>query len=72
MVTMKAKFEWFGFSIARQHVYFYMLLIATTLCANTMKESLLGSPVFVEDAREKMAHWTEQFRAAEQSLESSQ
>ena len=72
MVTMKAKFEWFGFSIARQHVYFYMLLIATTLCANTMKDSLLGAPVFVEETREQMAHWTEQFRTAEQSLESGQ
>jgi len=69
---MNAKFECFGFSIARQHVYFYMLLIATTFCANTMKESLLGAPVFVDEARETMAHWTEQFRAAEKSLESSQ
>jgi hypothetical protein len=69
---MNAKFECFGFSIARQHVYFYLFLITTTLCANTMKESLLGAPVFVDETRAKMSHWTEQFRAAEQSLESAQ
>ena len=71
MVTTDAKFEWFGFSIARQHVYFYVLLIATSLAANTMKESLLGSPVFVDETREQLNQWAEQLRAGEESLASS-
>ena len=39
---MNAKFQWFGFSIARKHVYFYALLAATTLAANSVKYSLIG------------------------------
>lgn len=39
---MNAKFEWFGFSVARKHVYFYSLLLAGSMFANTMKEQLLG------------------------------
>ena len=59
---MNAKFEWFGFSVARRHVYFYLALIATSLCANTMKDSLLGENVLdsrtvaqLEELREHMA-----------------
>jgi hypothetical protein len=58
---MNAKFEWFGFSVARRHVYFYLALIATSLCANTMKDSLLGENVLdsrtlaqLEELREHM------------------
>jgi hypothetical protein len=68
---MNAKFEWFGFSVARKHVYFYVLLIATSLAANTMKESLLGGAVFAEETREQLAHWSDQLSAGEQSLASS-
>ena len=59
---MNAKFEWFGFSVARRHVYFYLALITTSLCANTMKDSLLGENVLdsrtvaqLEELREHMA-----------------
>ena len=45
---MNAKFEWFGFSVARRHVYFYLALIATSLCANSMKDSLLGQNVLLD------------------------
>ena len=45
---MNAKFEWFGFSVARRHVYFYLALVATSLCANSMKDSLLGQNVLVD------------------------
>ena len=59
---MNAKFEWFRFSVARRHVYFYLALIATSLCANSMKDSLLGENVLdsrtisqLEELREHMA-----------------
>jgi hypothetical protein len=38
---MDAKFEWFGFSVARKHIYFYTLLILCSIFANGMKEQLL-------------------------------
>jgi len=59
---MNAKFEWFGFSVARRHVYFYLVLIASSLFANTMKDSLLGENVLdsrtitqLEELREHVA-----------------
>ena len=39
---MNAKFEWLGFSVARKHVYFYTLLIAATVFANSMKDQLIS------------------------------
>jgi len=35
---MNAKFEWFGLSVARKHVYFYAMLLLATLAVNAMKE----------------------------------
>lgn len=40
---MRATFEWFGFSVARKHVYFYGALLAATIIANCAKDALLGS-----------------------------
>jgi len=39
---MNAKFEWFGFSVARKHIYFYTLLIAATVFANSMKDQFVS------------------------------
>ena len=39
---MNAKFQWFGFAVARKHVYFYFLLLVATFFANTIKTSLVG------------------------------
>ena len=39
---MNAKFEWFGFSVARKHVYFYTMLLLATFAANMMKGQLAG------------------------------
>ena len=35
---MNAKFEWFGLSVPRKHVYFYAMLLSATLAANAMKD----------------------------------
>jgi hypothetical protein len=40
---MNSRFEWYGFSVARKHVYFYTALIAATLFVNTIKTHLIGS-----------------------------
>jgi hypothetical protein len=55
---MNAKFEWFGFSVARKHVYFYAILAATTLAANSVKDSLIG-PTDGELARIQFAQLEE-------------
>jgi len=41
---MNAKFEWFGFSVARKHVYFYSLLIVGSIFANTVKDQFASEP----------------------------
>ena len=69
---MNAKFEWFGFSVARRHVYFYLALIATSLCANTMKDSLLGENVLDSRTTEQLAEMRQQLDSAEDSLASLQ
>ena len=38
---MNAKFEWFGLSVARKHVYFYAMLLLATLAVHTMKDQLV-------------------------------
>ena len=65
---MNAKFEWFGFAVARKHIYFYLLLIGTSLCANSMKESLLGAAVFDSPATEQLEQWRDQMSEGEGSL----
>lgn len=66
---MNAKFQWFGFSVARKHIYFYTLLIATSLFANTLKDSLLGGPVIASETTQQLAEFRAQWEA-EQSLNS--
>jgi hypothetical protein len=56
---MNAKFQWFGFSIARKHLYFYLLLIAASVCANTMKDSILGTAGFSKETQEQLEQWRE-------------
>jgi hypothetical protein len=57
---MNAKIEWFGFSVARRHVYFYLALIATSLFANTMKDSLLGENVLDSRTTGQLAEMRQQ------------
>ena len=57
---MNAKFEWFGFSVARRHVYFYLALISTSLCANSIKDSLLGENVLDLKTTEQLAEMRQQ------------
>jgi hypothetical protein len=52
-LDMNAKFEWFGFSVARKHVYFYTLLVAVSICANSLKSQLIG-PTEAELASSQM------------------
>ena len=61
---MNAKFEWFGFSVARRHVYFYLALVATSLCANSMKDSLLGQNVLDSKATKQLEEMRQQMESA--------
>jgi hypothetical protein len=48
---MNGRFQWYGFSVARKHVYFYSALIAATLFASTIKHQLISTepdPALVE------------------------
>jgi hypothetical protein len=67
---MNAKFEWFGFSVARRHVYFYLALISTSLCANSMKDSLLGENVLDSRTMEQLAEMRQQLNNAKDPLAS--
>ena len=67
---MNSKFQWLGFSVARKHIYFYTLLIATSLLANTVKESLLGGPVLDSKTTEQLAEFKEQWGDAQEALAS--
>jgi len=67
---MNTKFEWFGLSVARRHVYFYLALIATSLCANSMKDSLLGENVLDSRTTEQLAEMRQQLDNAQDSLAS--
>ena len=69
---MNAKFEWFGLSVARRHVYFYLALITTSLCANSMKDSLLGETVLDSRTTEQLAEMRQQMDNADDSLASFQ
>jgi hypothetical protein len=62
---MNTKLEWFGFSVARKHVYFYSLLILGSIFANTMKEQLLPT-----DSAEIEARSSELRQLAEQAANS--
>jgi hypothetical protein len=52
---MNARFQCFGFAVARRHVYFYSMLIAATFFANTIKTSLLGNGELDADAARDIA-----------------
>ena len=65
---MNAKFEWFGFSVARRHVYFYLALITTSLGANSMKDSLLGQNVLDFRTTEQLAEMRQQLDSAQDPL----
>ena len=67
---MNAKFQWFGFSVARRHVYFYLALITTSLCANSMKDSLLGESMLDSRTTQQLAEMRQQLDEAEDSLAS--
>ena len=67
---MNAKFQWFGFSVARKHIYFYTLLIATSLFANVMKDSLLGGPVLDSKTTEQLAEFKAQWGETQEALAS--
>ena len=69
---MNAKFEWFGLSVARKHIYFYLLLIATSIFTNNVKESLLGADVFSNETTEQLERWGDQLSEGEDSLASLQ
>jgi hypothetical protein len=62
---MNTKFEWFGFSVARRHVYFYLALIATSICANSMKDSLLGENVLDSRATKQLEEMRQQLENAD-------
>src|SRR5687767_8027684 len=64
---MNAKFQWTG-SGARQHVCFYTMLIATSVFANTFKDSLIGPAVLDEKASAQLVEWQEHFTEAEDAL----
>lgn len=64
---MNAKFEWFGFSVARKHVYFYSLLIVASLLANTIKDQFNG-PSEGEKAVAQFNRLTEELAAFESSI----
>lgn len=58
---MNARFECFGFSVARKHVYFYATLLLATLAANTMKEQLAGgSSQAANDSLVELSRFAEQ------------
>jgi len=57
---MNAKFEWFGFSVARKHVYFYMMLLLATLAANTVQDQLAGGSDQDKNALAELSRINEQ------------
>jgi len=67
---MNAKFEWFGLSVARRHVYFYLALIATSLCANSVKDSLLGESVLDSRTIEQLTQTRQLLDAARDPIAS--
>ena len=67
-LVMNAKFEWFGLSVARRHVYFYLALISTSICANSMKDSLLGENVLDSRTTEQLAEMRQQLENARDPL----
>ena len=67
---MNAKFEWFGLSVARRHVYFYLALIATSLCAHSVKDSLLGENVLDSRTTEQLTQTRQLLDAARDPLAS--
>lgn len=57
---MNAKFEWFGLSVARKHVYFYAMLLLATLAANAMKDLLAGGSNQDRNSLAELSRITEQ------------
>jgi hypothetical protein len=60
---MNSKFEWFGISVARKHVYFYSLLIVGSIFANTMKEEFVGGSSETDAALAEFNQMTEKVAA---------
>jgi len=65
---MNVKFESIGSSGERKHVCFYTMLIATSVFANTFKDSLIGPAVLDEKASAQLVEWQEHFTEAEDAL----
>jgi hypothetical protein len=65
---MNAKFQWFGLSVARRHVYFYLALIVTSVFANSVKDSLLGGNVLDSRTAEQLAEMRQHLNAAQDPL----
>jgi hypothetical protein len=57
---MNTKFEWFGFSVARKHVYFYGMLLAVTFAANAMKERVVAGSSEIDPSVAELSNITEQ------------
>lgn len=57
---MNAKFECFGLSVTRKHVYFYAMLLSATLAANAMKDRLAGESNQDNNSFAELSHITEQ------------
>jgi hypothetical protein len=62
---MNAKIEWFGFSVARKHVYFYSLLILGSVFANTMKDQFIGQNTETEAMSSELRQLAEQVAGAD-------
>ena len=65
---MNAKFEWFGFSVARKHVYFYTMLLLATFAGNMMKDRLTGGSSEDQAAFAELNHITEQVASLQADL----
>lgn len=65
---MNAKFEWFGLSVTRKHVYFYAMLVLATLAANAMKEQVVGGSNQAEDSLAEVSRITEQVASLQANL----
>ena len=64
MNAMNAILEWIGSSAARRHIYFYLALIATSVFANSVKDSLLGQNVLDSKATKQLEEMRQQIESA--------
>jgi len=62
---MNATIEWFGFSVARKHVYFYSLLIVASIFANTIKDQIIdqGETEVASSELQELAEQAAAFKA---------